>query len=93
MSEKRLSDAGAVSFDLFADDLGDLFSFDVHLHALHEPFFHFFQLPDDAAVVHRAADPRHQAAQDRRIDFGAEQHGSAGQRREAFLNRLRPRRV
>src|SRR5262249_7522831 len=39
--------------DLFADDLGYLVSFNVYLHALHEPFFHLFQLPRHRSVIDR----------------------------------------
>ena len=77
--------------DLLADDLGNLFSFDVHSYsdALYQPFFHLLQLPRDAAVVDGAADARDDAADDRRIDFGRERDGPAGQRpRGSLLNRF-----
>ena len=39
--------------DLFPDDLGDLFSFDVHLYALCQSCSHLLELSCDAGVVHR----------------------------------------
>ena len=58
-------DVDGEAADLVADDLGDFLGLDVHLHALHKPFFHLLELPRDAAVVDRAADARDHAADDR----------------------------
>src|SRR5205823_7146871 len=64
--------------DLLADDLRNLFCFDVHALIPNpcalspragERFFDAFELARHAAVVDRAADPCDDPADDRRIDF------------------------
>ena len=79
--------------DLFTDDLGNLFSLDVHSVPLRQPFLHALQLPRDAAVVHRAADAGDNAPDDRRVDFRRHRDGSSGDLRQAALDRLHAPRV
>ena len=77
-------DVDGEAADLVADDLGDLFGFDVHACllsaswlSLDQRLFHLLQLRRDAAVVDRAADARDDAADDRRIDARLE-HAPCG---------------
>ena len=48
------------------------------LHVFQQPLLHLLQLRSNAAVVHRAADVRDDAADERRIDRGVELHLLAG---------------
>src|SRR5262245_1384965 len=57
-------------------------------HPFHEPLLDPLELPRDAAVVHRAADPRDDATDDRRIDAGLEDDRSASDARQPVLERL-----
>src|SRR5438270_7879883 len=58
------------------------------LTAARQTFFHLLQLCGDAAVVHRAADARDDATDDRGIDARIEDDGAAGHLREAVLHGL-----
>ena len=57
-----------VAADLVADDLGDFVGFDVHsrLRRAGQRVLHLLELALHAAVVHHAADPRHDAADEGR---------------------------
>ena len=90
-------DFHGVAADLVANDLGDFFGSDIHTIpvggiaglrvaiAVSSRSRTSGELRRDAAVVHRAADPRHHAADDRRVDLGRQRDRAAGRVRQPLL--------